>query len=241
MAYWRTLSGAKPYLLLMNTDYNAFAPHVERYFQRCLFYGFYPSMFSHNASENPYWRNPTWYNRDRPLFRKYLPVIRTVAEAGWQPVTAAMCDNPAIWIERFGPDASGVRYYTLFTESAQAQTGVLTAEPTAGAGTNAVATELLTGAALSRTAGGWRVTVPGRGAAAVRIESGPRFRSAHLVPGDQVRLTVESPLQLSQVLESAPDLGAWQPRLTNTPPQSPYVIDLPWSSTASAEFYRLRY
>jgi len=56
-----------------------------------------------------------------------------------------------------------------------------------------------------------------------------------------VRLTVESPLQLTQVLESAPDFGAWQPRLTNSPPQSPYVIDLPWSSTASAEFYRLRY
>jgi hypothetical protein len=60
----------KPYLLLMNTRYDQFGTElVERYFQRALFYGIYPSMFSHNASENPYWRNPTWYNRDRALFK----------------------------------------------------------------------------------------------------------------------------------------------------------------------------
>ncbi|HWI60101.1 MAG TPA: hypothetical protein VNZ22_22940, partial [Bacillota bacterium] len=72
MSLWRTLSGRKPYLLLMNTDYNTFTSDlVERYFQRSLFYGIFPSMFSHNAADNPYWQNPKWYNRDRPLFKKY--------------------------------------------------------------------------------------------------------------------------------------------------------------------------
>ena len=67
----------------MNTDYERFGTnYVERYFQRCLFYGMFPSMFSHNAADNPYWRNPAWYNRDRPLFKKYIPLIRRVAEAG---------------------------------------------------------------------------------------------------------------------------------------------------------------
>ena len=86
MRLWRTLSGGKPYLLLMNTDFDRFGPEiVEKYFQRSLFYGMYPSMFSHNAAENPYWENPRWYNRDRPLFQKYQPAIRRVAQAGWQP------------------------------------------------------------------------------------------------------------------------------------------------------------
>ena len=43
MSLWRTLAGAKPYLLLMNTDYDVFTPEmVERYFQRSLFYGMFP-------------------------------------------------------------------------------------------------------------------------------------------------------------------------------------------------------
>jgi len=124
MNLWRTMSGRKPYLLLMNTNFDAFTPDlVEKYFQRSLFYGIYPSMFSHNAADNPYWRNPTWYNRDRPLFRKYIPLIRRIAEAGWQPVTEARCDNPRIYVERFGPDAGGTVYLTLLNDSALPQSG----------------------------------------------------------------------------------------------------------------------
>jgi hypothetical protein len=242
MAYWRSLSGAKPYLLLMNTDFTAFGPYVERYFQTCLFYGFYPSMFSHNASENPYWKNPAWYNRDRPLFRKYLPVIREVAEAGWQPVTGASCDNPAISVERFGADPASVRYYTLSTGSAQSQTGVLVEEPAAGSNTNSVATDMLSGTVLPRVRTGWKVTLGPQAAAAIRVEPGPRFRSLQLLPTNgQVRLTIASPPGLPQVLEAAEKLGAWQPRITNSPPESSYVIEVPQSPTAGAEFYRLRY
>jgi hypothetical protein len=126
MSLWRTMSGAKPYLLLMNTNFDSFTPdRVEKYFQRSLFYGIYPGMFSHNAADNPYWHNSAWYNRDRLLFRKYIPLIRRVAEAGWQPVTAARSDNPAIYLERFGPDARGTLYLTLMNESAQPQSGVV--------------------------------------------------------------------------------------------------------------------
>ena len=97
MSLWRTMSGQKPYLLLMNTDFNAFTPDlVEKYFQRSLFYGIFPSMFSHNAADNPYWQNPSWYDRDRPLFKKYIPLIKQVAEAGWQPVTEARWSAPTI-------------------------------------------------------------------------------------------------------------------------------------------------
>ena len=126
MDLWRTMSGGKPYLLLMNTDYDQFNPGmVEKYFNRCLFYGMWPGFFSHNASENPYWQNPKWYNRDRPLFKKYLPLIKRVAEAGWQPVTGAGCDNDKILVERFGRASDGPVCLTLFNDTSEPQTGRL--------------------------------------------------------------------------------------------------------------------
>jgi hypothetical protein len=129
LCLWRSMSGAKPYLLLMNTDYDAFTPAmVEAYFRQSLFYGFYPSMFSHNAAENPYWQNPKWYNRDRPLFVKYQPIIRRVAEAGWRPVTSARCDNPALRTERFGPDSEGAVYLTAMNTTDRQQSGRLTVD-----------------------------------------------------------------------------------------------------------------
>lgn len=100
MDIWRSMSYHKPYVLLMNTDYETFGGQVERYFQRCLFWGIYPSMFSHNAADNPYWQNPAWYNRDRALFQKYIPLIRRVAEAGWEPITYATAEGG--WVERYG-------------------------------------------------------------------------------------------------------------------------------------------
>jgi hypothetical protein len=118
MRLWRTLSGAKPYLLLMNTDYDAFGPElVEKYFQRSLAYGFFPGMFSHNAADNPYWQSPKWYNRDRPLFKKYLPLVKLIAEAGWEPVTYARCNNGTVCVERFGPGPNGAVYLTVFNDA----------------------------------------------------------------------------------------------------------------------------
>lgn len=126
MDLWRTMSGTKPYLLLMNTDYDRFTPDlVEEYFNRCLFYGMWPGFFSHNASENPYWQNPKWYERDRPLFKKFIPQIRSVSEAGWRPVTGATCDNPNILVERYGPNSGGEVFFTVYNDTKDTQNGTL--------------------------------------------------------------------------------------------------------------------
>ena len=116
--YRRTLSGRKPYLLLMNTDFSKMTPElVERYFQRSLFYGMFPSMFSANAADHAYWETPALYNRDRPLFKKYIPLIKTISSAGWEPVTYARSSNPAVFIERYG-----THFLTLRNDSQTAQT-----------------------------------------------------------------------------------------------------------------------
>lgn len=109
----RTLSGTKPYLLLMNTNFDKMTPErVEGYFQRCMAWAVFPSMFSVNAADSPYWENPKWYNRDRPLFKKYIPVIKQLSAAGWQPIPLARATNLGVRIERFGNRLFTVRNVT---------------------------------------------------------------------------------------------------------------------------------
>ena len=121
----RGLSGRKPYLLLMNTRFASFGPYVERYFQRALAYGMYPSMFSHNAAEDHYFTKPEWYNRDRELFKRYIPLIKKVAEAGWQPITGARARDGKVRVERFGPGKDGRIYVTLHNPSDQPVTDLI--------------------------------------------------------------------------------------------------------------------
>jgi hypothetical protein len=118
----RTLSAKKPYLLLMNTNYANFSPAlVEKYFQRSLFYGIFPSMFSADAATNAYWDNPALYDRDRPLFRKYIPIIRRLSAAGWEPVTQAKSSNDGVYVERYGK-----RLFTLLNDTRQTADTTLT-------------------------------------------------------------------------------------------------------------------
>jgi hypothetical protein len=121
MNYRRALCSQRPYLLLLNTDYDRFKPEwVERYMKRCAAYGFFPSMFSHNGADDPYWQRRNLYNRDRPLFKKFIPVISALSHAGWEPVTYARSDNPRVFVERFGKPG-GPLYLTLFNDSHEPQ------------------------------------------------------------------------------------------------------------------------
>ncbi|NUQ00320.1 MAG: hypothetical protein HUU35_10760 [Armatimonadetes bacterium] len=128
MGLRRACAVQRPYLLLLNTRFADFGPYVERYFQRALAYGMYPSMFSHNAAEDHYFQNPAWYNRDRELFKRYIPRIREVAEEGWEPLTGVRCDNPAIHLERFGPGRTGSCFVTVHNNGDSPQRGRLTFE-----------------------------------------------------------------------------------------------------------------
>ena len=114
MDFRRTLCRAKPFCFLMNTDYEKFDhAMVERYFQRCLFWGMFPGFFSPNAATGCYFDDPKLYDRDRDLFKKYLPLIQRIARAGWQPLTMARTSDPRIEAERFGPGRDGALYFTV--------------------------------------------------------------------------------------------------------------------------------
>lgn len=115
----RMLCGGKPYSLVMNCDFDLLSnERVEKYMNHCLAYGFFPALFSSAAhgkkNKERYFRRPELYERDRPLFKRYIPMIRRVAEAGWRPVNRLFPVDPAtgIFAEQFGE-----RYVTLFNPS----------------------------------------------------------------------------------------------------------------------------
>ncbi len=99
----RVVSGQKPFGFLQATHFDTLSRgDMEKYFQLCLYYAFMPSFFSHDGANDPYWVDADLYNRDRPLFLTYVPLIRRLSAAGWQPVPAVACEDPSIAFEQFG-------------------------------------------------------------------------------------------------------------------------------------------
>jgi len=83
----------------------------------------FPGFFSHNASEGHYFARPEFYDRDRQLFKRFIPFCKLVAEAGWEPVTEATSSDEHIYIERFGK-----KFLTIFNDSAERRTAAITIE-----------------------------------------------------------------------------------------------------------------
>ena len=104
----RAISFQKPIVFLLNEGLNdkAFTdiPYkgYEIYFEKLLTYAFFPSFFSVDASNDPYWKDQVKIENGRPFFKKYIPIIKKIAAAGWEPVTGARCNVPSVRIERFG-------------------------------------------------------------------------------------------------------------------------------------------
>ncbi len=115
LQYRRMLCGGKPFCFLQNTDFTQFTyEHSEKFMQRALAFGMFPSYFSADASTKHYFKNPELYERDRPLFKKYLPICRLLSEAGWEPVTNVKVSDPRLLVERFGSPTDGAYYLTVF-------------------------------------------------------------------------------------------------------------------------------
>ncbi len=124
LLFRRALCKGKPFCFLMNTRFEDFSHElVARYMKRCLAYGMFPGFFSHNASQGHYFTRPELYERDRDLFRKYVPLCKAVAEAGWEPIPLARSNRQHVYIERFGRE-----YLTVFNDSDRPQEVTITAE-----------------------------------------------------------------------------------------------------------------
>lgn len=161
LLYRRALCKGKPYCFLMNTRFEDFSHElVEKYMKRCLAYGMFPGFFSHNASQGHYFTRPELYDRDRPLFKKYVPLCKRVAEAGWEPITQAHSSDEHVYVERFGD-----RYLTVFNDGSQRRTVTIRREGKAPASSR----ELLSGRTLSWQDGKTELTLDGEDVALIRL------------------------------------------------------------------------
>ncbi|HMF07593.1 MAG TPA: PKD domain-containing protein, partial [Thermoanaerobaculia bacterium] len=82
----------------------ASASQVLSFVQQALLLGYFPG-FNGN-----YWDSSAAYERDRALFKQYIPLVQKEAAAGWQPVNYASSTDPNVQVERFGSPASGKFY-----------------------------------------------------------------------------------------------------------------------------------
>jgi hypothetical protein len=121
----------------------------------------FPGFFSHNASEGHYFSQPALYNRDRDLFKKYVPLCKIVAEAGWLPVTRARSDHPKVYVERFGE-----KYLTVFNDSGKQAEAVITFTDKPPA----KARDLVSGADLPMAGGKITMTVKAEDVAVIALE-----------------------------------------------------------------------
>ena len=114
LLYKRALSMGKPYCYLQNVDFEKFAyADMENFMRHCVAYGLFPGCFSHNASEGHYFTRSEVYNRDRPLFKKYVPLCKMLSEAGWRPVNTLVASTDSrVFVEQFG-----ARYVTVFNSA----------------------------------------------------------------------------------------------------------------------------
>lgn len=122
--YVRSISRHKPVVTLLKGNYEQVygRAEIELFMKRALAYGVFPGFFDWFTSGlgpgGRYWDHPKYYERDRDLFRKYLPLVQTLAMAGWEPVTHARSSHERVFVERFGPGEDGVVWLTLLNEDA---------------------------------------------------------------------------------------------------------------------------
>ncbi len=163
LLYRRAMCKGKPFCFLMNTRFEDFSHElVERYMKRSLAYGMFPGFFSHNASQGHYFTRPELYNRDRPLFKKYVPLCKLVAEAGWEPVTLAHSSDERVYVERFGD-----RYLTVFNDSSTQRAVAIRVELPTGA----TSRELLSGKLIAWNDGQTALTLEPEDVAVIDLAS----------------------------------------------------------------------
>ncbi|MCX7918514.1 MAG: hypothetical protein N3A72_02670 [bacterium] len=104
---------------------------IETYLKHQLFYGSYPGISSAGGGLTygapvRYFLHPELYERDRELFIKYIPIIKTLNRAGWEPIPFATSSVDSVRIERFGNWSTYNIYYTAKNATASVQTTTVT-------------------------------------------------------------------------------------------------------------------
>ena len=101
-AFFRTIAYHKPFLLLYYYSYPKMdlpRAGVSEYIQSAVAFGIAPET-------RPFGKER---ERDVDLYDTFIPILRNLGRAGWEPIPHATCSDPEMWLERFGTgDANGL-------------------------------------------------------------------------------------------------------------------------------------
>jgi len=106
----RTMAGPKPFLLLIYRIHEDPA-QMEYWFNRCVHWGIYPSFGNMRLFDTQ-----EKYAPIARLNNRYVPALRAITSAGWQPVTHAHVTDRVL-VERWGPGKDGRVYLTVYPDS----------------------------------------------------------------------------------------------------------------------------
>ncbi|MFV9631147.1 MAG: carbohydrate binding domain-containing protein [Methanosarcinales archaeon] len=147
-----------------NGDDSITHDEMKNYMNDQMFYGMFPSIMTAAPEEtygsDMYWKNATLYERDRNLFKQYIPIIKEISAAGWDPIPYATCDSPDIKFERYGGLGEGL-YFTVASRSSMTESGVLSVDSSKFGfdGTTVEVKELLTNMTSVQNVEGGKVLI----------------------------------------------------------------------------------
>ena len=105
-AFFRTIAYHKPFLLLYYYRYPSMElprAAVEEYVQSAIAFGIAPET-------RPFGKERT---RDVDLYDRFIPILRRLGQAGWEPVSHARVSDRELWCERFGSGGRGL-FFTVY-------------------------------------------------------------------------------------------------------------------------------
>jgi hypothetical protein len=120
----RTFMGKKHYAFL--SYHWEDAAKVEEFVNRSLCHAIFASNSTNFFTGVQYENHPEGYLRDKKLLDWYIPLVRRLSHAGWEPVTHAAIIGEKVLLERFG--GGDHVYFTLFNENMAAQDFTLTVD-----------------------------------------------------------------------------------------------------------------
>jgi hypothetical protein len=124
LQFMRMMSGLKPYHFLLNTDFSVMTEaDYERYFRVCAVFGIYPGMSSAGDADSSFWSDAGLYEKQRLRFLRYMPLIRNMNHAGWQPKASVAVDGDLV-VEQYGTEGSV--FIALYNPTAEEKTGTWT-------------------------------------------------------------------------------------------------------------------
>jgi hypothetical protein len=98
--FYRVVAYKKPFIVATSREKNAIP--FELFLKNCTIYGLLPTRMAPEVPGTSI--RFSYAEQDEPLIKKYIPVIIKESHLGWEPVPHAVSSDPAVQVERFGPN-----------------------------------------------------------------------------------------------------------------------------------------